>query len=100
MAEIWPPLVDADTEWRTQAIRVRSDRWPFGMEQEMVRLRRVKLWGREEWIDAEGRVCCGGCLELVSLDELSRTGNGHLPSPVASPVEGVVRSWSVPQETA
>lgn len=66
----WPPPPRPDDRYQRAAI------WQDGVAMP-VRLRVVRLWGRNVLVDEQARVHCGGCLELVPVDELARPDNGH-----------------------
>lgn len=69
--EVWPPPAGPDTVWRT--VRVRYD----AQSSELVRLRRVVLWGESVECDSEGAIWCNGCNRTIPWRELAVPGHGH-----------------------
>lgn len=69
---VWPPPVDDATVWRTVPLR---DGWAL--------VRRVRLWGKLVDVDAQGRVWCQGCLEMLTTAQLLEPSSGHRASPEA-----------------
>lgn len=72
MTDQWPPPVTTATPWRTVPVRV-----PGQSVLDRARVRPVRLWGQEVWIDDEQRVHCPHCLGLHTTDELARPDNAH-----------------------
>lgn len=55
------------SEWQTVRLRGRTP----------VRVRPVWLWGRRVHVDADARALCPGCLEFVTIAELTKPDNAH-----------------------
>jgi hypothetical protein len=70
--ETWPPPQRPTDEYVKRP--VWSDSGPYA---DPVRLRLVRLWGREVAIDDAGRVHCHGCAAMVDVTELGSPDNGH-----------------------
>lgn len=68
--EGWPPPPRSGDRHEHAPVR-RDGRY------ELVRLRVVRLWGRDVLVDDQHRVHCHGCLELIPADDLARPDNGH-----------------------
>lgn len=70
--ESWPPPVTDATAWRIVPVYVPGQR---GAQR--VRVRQVRLWGQEVWVDEHARVWCPFCKELIDVDELAAVDNDH-----------------------
>ena len=68
--EEWPPPPSADPGWR-------EIRLGLGADPDIVRVRPVRLWGRDVLIDWAGDVVCDGCAKLVPVAELGKRTNQH-----------------------
>ncbi|MGC4112323.1 MAG: hypothetical protein QM747_18275 [Nocardioides sp.] len=69
----WPAPAGPDTVWRTVH--------PFGSRGPSLRVRQVRLWGNDVWIDETDAVLCDGCGRTVPIADLTAPGNGHRVSP-------------------
>lgn len=70
--EEWPPPVTDEVKWHHIYLAA---------QQRSVHVREVKLWGKRVHIDADNKVLCTGCQELLEPQQLLEPGNGHIPSP-------------------
>jgi hypothetical protein len=69
VVEVWPPPPGPLSRHEYKRI--------LGRDEPRVRCRLVRLWGRDVWVDDEGRVWCPSCKQLVEVVELGRVDNGH-----------------------
>lgn len=69
----WAPPADEHTHWRK--VPVRGQELGIGVLRRMD-ARRVRLWGRDVWIDAQELVWCPSCLAFRTIEELSHPSNG------------------------